>query len=182
MLYIEFFKNIFSKLTNKMELKEFLKEFRQESDSTKKLFSFLTDKSLYQKVNKEGRDIGQIAWHIIVSVGEIGTKMGLKINCPPEDSIPIYNEAEIKTAYINASNSLNNEIEKNWTDATLNEEIEAYGETWKKGVFLSMLIKHEIHHRGQLTVLMRQAGLMVPGVFGPSKEEWGNFGVNPPSY
>jgi uncharacterized damage-inducible protein DinB len=26
--------------------------------------------------------------------------------------------------------------------------------------------------RGQLTVLMRQADLKVPGVYGPSKEEW----------
>jgi uncharacterized damage-inducible protein DinB len=33
------------------------------------------------------------------------------------------------------------------------------------------LVRHLIHHRGQLIVLMREAGLIVPGVYGPSREE-----------
>ena len=32
------------------------------------------------------------------------------------------------------------------------------------------LLHHEIHHRGQMTVLMRQAGLKLPGVYGPSAD------------
>lgn len=35
--------------------------------------------------------------------------------------------------------------------------------------------------RGQLTVLMRQAGLPVSGVYGPSKEEGGQFGMEAPN-
>lgn len=31
-----------------------------------------------------------------------------------------------------------------------------------------------------MTVLMRQAGLVVPGIYGPSKEEWANFGMESP--
>ena len=42
---------------------------------------------------------------------------------------------------------------------------------------LSALIRHEAHHRGQMTVLMRQAGLTVPGVYGPSREEWVAYGM-----
>jgi uncharacterized damage-inducible protein DinB len=40
-------------------------------------------------------------------------------------------------------------------------------------------MSHEIHHRGQMTVLMRQAGLKVPGVYGPSREEWTAYGMPP---
>jgi len=29
-------------------------------------------------------------------------------------------------------------------------------------------------------VLMRQAGLRVPGVYGPAKEEWESYGMEPP--
>jgi uncharacterized damage-inducible protein DinB len=47
-----------------------------------------------------------------------------------------------------------------------------YGERWRKGTVLSALIKHQAHHRGQLTILMRNEGLTVPGIYGPSKEEW----------
>jgi uncharacterized damage-inducible protein DinB len=34
-----------------------------------------------------------------------------------------------------------------------------------------MMIDHQTHHRGQMTVLLRQAGLTVPGVMGPTKEQ-----------
>jgi uncharacterized damage-inducible protein DinB len=30
-----------------------------------------------------------------------------------------------------------------------------------------------------MTVLMRQAGLKVPGIYGPSREEWSQFGMPP---
>lgn len=50
-----------------------------------------------------------------------------------------------------------------------------------KAALLSLFIKHLIHHRGQMTVLMRQAGLKVPGVYGPSKEKWSQMGMDAPS-
>jgi uncharacterized damage-inducible protein DinB len=45
---------------------------------------------------------------------------------------------------------------------------------------LQILIRHEIHHRAQMTVLMRQAGLKVPGIYGPSRDEWQAMGMTPP--
>lgn len=42
-----------------------------------------------------------------------------------------------------------------------------YGEIWARGLTLFYLITHQAHHRGQMTVLMRQAGLPVPGIYGP---------------
>jgi uncharacterized damage-inducible protein DinB len=52
-----------------------------------------------------------------------------------------------------------------------------YGMTWTKGTVLVSLITHQAHHRGQMTVLMRQAGLKVPGVYGPAREEWAAMGM-----
>jgi uncharacterized damage-inducible protein DinB len=57
--------------------------------------------------------------------------------------------------------------------------VEMYAERWRKGQVLSVLIRHQCHHRGQMTVLMRQAGLRVPGVSGPSREEWATWGMQP---
>ena len=59
----------------------------------------------------------------------------------------------------------------------MNTEDEMYGEKWNRGTTLQILIKHQAHHRGQLTVLMRMAGLKVHGVYGPSKEEWIAYGM-----
>jgi hypothetical protein len=30
-------------------------------------------------------------------------------------------------------------------------------------------------------VLMRQAGLEIPGLYGPSRQEWAAFGMKPPA-
>jgi uncharacterized damage-inducible protein DinB len=71
-------------------------------------------------------------------------------------------------------------VAKCWSDETLQIEDDMYGEMWKRGKTLGSLINHEIHHRGQMTVLMRQAGLKVPGIYGPSKDEWAQYGMKPP--
>jgi uncharacterized damage-inducible protein DinB len=42
---------------------------------------------------------------------------------------------------------------------------------------LQALISHEIHHRGQMAVPRRQAGLQVPGIYGPAREEWEAYGM-----
>ena len=55
-----------------------------------------------------------------------------------------------------------------------------YGESWKRGFTLDVLVRHQTHHRGQMTVLMRQAGLRVPGVCGPAREDWAAYGQSPP--
>jgi uncharacterized damage-inducible protein DinB len=55
-----------------------------------------------------------------------------------------------------------------------------YGQQWQRGTTLMTVQMHESHHRGQITVLMRQAGLKVPGVVGPAKEDWRQFGMEPP--
>jgi len=55
-----------------------------------------------------------------------------------------------------------------------------YGEMWTIETVLKVLFTHQIHHRGQMTVLMRQAGLKVPGLYGPAKEEWAEFGGQAP--
>jgi len=52
-----------------------------------------------------------------------------------------------------------------------------YGEMWNRGTTLGVIITHQIHHRAQLTVVMRLLGLKVPGIYGPAKEEWKNFGM-----
>ena len=70
-------------------------------------------------------------------------------------------------------------VRAGWTDAQLTDTIPMYGEMWTKAGVLGALISHQCHHRGQMTVLMRQAGLRVPGIYGPSREEWGAFGAEP---
>ena len=157
----------------------FLNDWKNESELTLKVLKSLNDQSLSQKVSPEGRTLGFLAWHIVLTLGEMGSKSGIAIKAPPEDTPPPAKVAEIIEAYQNASQSLLNHIKNNWNDSTLQEMVDMYGEQWKRGTALSALVKHEIHHRAQMTILMRQANLPVPGVYGPSKEEWSQYGMPP---
>jgi len=106
-------------------------------------------------------------------------RVGFKFDGPTEKD-PVPKTADMIDVYKKYAESLMNQIKADWTDETLEQEDDMYGMKWKRGLTLRILINHEIHHRGQLTVLMRQAGLKVPGVFGPAKEEWADNGMPEP--
>jgi len=159
------------------KVSEFLQDWKKESETTLKILSNLTDDSLKQKVTPEGRDIAYIAWHIVITVGEMMNKGGLSVEAPAEDSDPPAAASEIKNKYDSAAKSLSSEVEAKWSDAMMSDELDLYGEKWKRAFLCEALVKHEIHHRAQLTVLMRQAGLKVPGSYGPSREEWSKYGM-----
>lgn len=163
-----------------ISIEQFKQEWQAESDNTRKIFSALTDESLKQPVTEGHRTLGRVAWHIIQTLPEMGGRTGLKVDGPAEDA-PVPASAEkIKHAYDTAAKSLLEQVTENWTDETLNMEDDMYGQKWKRGLSLYILFKHELHHRAQMTVLMRQAGLTVPGIYGPAKEEWSQYGAAPP--
>ncbi|MHB9029795.1 MAG: DinB family protein [Candidatus Latescibacterota bacterium] len=156
---------------------DFLAEWKTERAATLKLMEALTDASLAQKVYDEGRTLGYLAWHLPLCVVEMANRAGLGLSGPAENADAPESAAEIAAAYRSASEQLAEKVGANWTDAALEEEMNMYGENWKKGFILSVLVAHEVHHRGQMTVLMRQAGLRVTGVYGPAREEWAAYGM-----
>jgi uncharacterized damage-inducible protein DinB len=156
---------------------DFIKDWRQETTSTLRIFRTLTNASLSQKVTPEGRSLGFLAWHITTSLGEMSGRTGLHVTAPGNDTPMPSSAADIAGAYLSAARSVGDEIQEHWNDASLMEEVEMYGEKWKRGFALASLLRHQTHHRGQMTVLMRQAGLPVPGVCGPSREEWAQWGM-----
>lgn len=157
----------------------FLKDCEVETSGTLKMLNTLTADSLKQKVYDEGRTLSQLAWHIIITWGEMTRKAGIEVDGPTDEIENPDNIEEFIKIYKSLTKSATSFIEKNWTNEMLSEKIDMYGEKWKRGFMLQVLIRHEIHHRGQLTVLMRQAGLKVPGIYGPSKEEWAAYGMPP---
>jgi len=161
-------------------LNEFFRDWEYESQSTIKMLSYLTDESLKQKVTPEGRSLGFLGWHLIETLSEMPGRTGLKIFSPDLNHYNTASADHISECYKNASDSLVENLKDNWNDETLLREDDMYGEKWKRGFTLFCLITHQTHHRGQMTVLMRQAGLQVNGVYGPSKEEWLAFGMQAP--
>ncbi len=161
-------------------LSAFLQTWNKESELTERILYSLTDDSLTQSVTPQDRTVGRLAWHIVTTIPEMMSKTGLVLETIGEDA-PVPNTAkELADCYRETSKAMVTAIQNQWNDQTLLEERDMYGESWTIGVTLNVLIYHQIHHRGQMTILMRQAGLRVPGIYGPSREEWSEYGVEPP--
>ena len=160
-------------------IEDFLGVWQIESDATLKVFRTLTDESLGQRVTPDGRTLGFIAWHITGSLTYTLGEVGMPIAAVSEkDPLPASASA-IAAAFDTCAKAVAEAVRDNWTDAQLFDYIPIFGQSWTKGMVLASLIAHSCHHRGQMTVLMRQAGLKVPGVYGPSREEWANYAMVP---
>jgi len=161
------------------KIDDFLKAWAWETESTLKILDALSDESLDSRVGPEGRSLGRIAWHITQTLPEMCNQTGLEVVGPAEEDPIPPSAGEISARFKEAAESLGAEVRGKWTDATLEEEDDMYGMPWSRGQTLTALVGHQNHHRGQMTVLMRQAGLKVPGIYGPAKEEWAEHGMPP---
>lgn len=157
-------------------IEDFQKDWAYEAESTSKILRSLTDASLAQKATPDGRSLGFLGWHLTQSLGEMLGQVGLSVDGPGQDEECPTSAAALADAYENAARSVTEQV-GTWNDETLLQEDNLYGETWARGLTLFYLIAHQAHHRGQMTVLMRMAGVPVPGVYGPSKEEWAAMGA-----
>ena len=163
---------------------DFLACWQEESRKTLEVFQAIPDGALATSVTPQHRDLRRLGWHLVESLIEMPGHFGVAIEGAGliQDGFivaPPASMTEISEAYAKASASLAQAL-GSWKDANLETEDTLYGETWKRGFTLFVLVTHQTHHRAQMTVLMRQAGLGVPGIYGPAKEGWATYGMEAP--
>ncbi|HLO65774.1 MAG TPA: DinB family protein [Holophaga sp.] len=156
----------------------------EETEKTLQILDALPEAALDTRVAEGFRDLRRMAWHLVETRLEMPGHLGLRVKgCHllqgPFIQDPPATLGEIRATFAEAAASLDEAL-ATWTDADLDREDELYGETWRRGRTFMVLVVHEIHHRGQMTVLMRQAGLPVPGIYGPAKEGWAAYNVEAP--
>jgi uncharacterized damage-inducible protein DinB len=158
---------------------DFADEWQVERTNTIKVLQELTDESLSQAIVPGGRTLGFLGWHLAQTFAEMMGHTGLEPDGPAADEPVPTRASEILAAYQVASASVLQQVTAGWSDDMMDHELNMYGRSFRRGFVLEMLIRHEAHHRGQMTVLMRQAGLKVPGPYGPAREEWAAMGMAP---
>jgi uncharacterized damage-inducible protein DinB len=152
-------------------------QWKYETDQTLKVMRGLSDRSLGQAVVPGGRTLGFLAWHVTVALPVSMAQAGVQSAGPGHDAPVPTTAAEIAEAFERAAGSLAEAVKESWSDEKLPEPVNYFGRQMPAGMVLEAVIRHLAHHRGQMTVLMRQAGLAIPGVYGPSKEDWEAMGM-----
>lgn len=161
-------------------LQEFALDWAHHRGDTLRLLAALDDAALARRVDAQGRTLGRIAWHLVQTLPEMLGHAGIAVPGPAQDAPVPATAAALREAYDKASAAVVPAVEAAWSGLDLAGTIPMYGQEWPRRLVLSGLMYHESHHRGQMTVLMRQAGLKVPGVFGPAREEWAAYGMPVP--
>ncbi|QJD82931.1 DinB family protein [Cohnella herbarum] len=159
-------------------IEDFATEWSSEAELTASVLDALTDDSLGQEVIEGRRTLGQIAWHLVRSLHYM-TSLGLVFDAHSGGESAPASAALIASEYRRISRDLLHAVRTQWNDETLRESVMIYNEAWLNGSSLRYTIMHQTHHRGQMTVLMRQAGLRLPNVYGPTYETWIEQGIAP---
>ncbi|WP_256005446.1 MULTISPECIES: DinB family protein [Pedobacter] len=159
---------------------DFLENWKYETESTLKLLNHITEETRATLVHEHVRSLERLAWHLTQTITEMGHKAGLFAEDPLEH-LPVPGSfTDLISVYADYAAQIAKAIPLKWTDSVLAEKVNMYGDEWTKGTVLHILITHQSHHRGQMTVIMRILGLPVPGLYGPSKEEWAEIGMTAP--
>jgi len=159
---------------------DFIKEWNWEATLTQKVLDGLTDDSLNQQVYSDGRTLGRIVWHLTTNIPEYLAHFGFNINKVENAASVPTSAKDIAETFRTVSVQAAKVIEQQWTDKSLSQVQNAFGREESNAKILVGLIKHIVHHRGQATILIRQAGLKPFGVYGPPKEDWIHLGVDKP--
>ena len=150
---------------------DFLADCSVATKGTLQALEALTDDKLGQAITEGHNTLGWLGWHLAGSPIFFGGQLGLNV-VPVGDmrTVPAH-ASEIVDGYRKITENITNEVKQNLTDENIVENVDSAFGSIPRGALLRSMIDHQTHHRGQMTVLLRQAGLPVPGVMGPTKEQ-----------
>jgi uncharacterized damage-inducible protein DinB len=116
----------------------------------------------------KGWTMGSLIWHICISerwfcVDIIGAEPAAE-NPVPADRQPD-TVAEMMASF-HISHAALIEVVASKDDAWFDEVVDFYGNPWTRLDLLHLMFRHEVHHRGQLSMLMMVAGGLPPTIYG----------------
>ncbi|MFC4386268.1 DinB family protein [Gracilibacillus marinus] len=151
------------------KIEDFIIEWDVAAAGTLRVLEAMTDEKLNQAIVEGHSTLGWLGWHLATAPAFFGGLVGLTLQSGNPKDVPT-SANSIVEAYRQIAEDVKTEASK-LSEAELVAEIDSFKGKTTRGALLRALIDHQTHHRGQMTVLLRQAGLEVPGVMGPTKEE-----------
>lgn len=150
-----------------------LRIWDHENASTIKVLKAIPNAHITLKPHPRGWKLRDLAWHLVTSERWFCTgPLGITAPGPdpaPKDRPP--NSGAAMAAAREASHAALASAVREKGAAWLDQEVDMYGTRMSREEVLRLMLRHEAHHRGQLSVFLRLAGAKVPGVYGPSADE-----------
>ena len=156
-----------------------IQELEMEAATTRRVLERVPDGKMDWKPAEKSRTLGQLAMHIAQTPGSVAS---LAASNPA--SLPTFggpdpsaaNAGELLAA-LDASVAQAKATLAGMDDAALTESwsVKAGDRTVfsapRIGFLRSIMLNHWYHHRGQLSVYLRELGVPLPSIYGPSADE-----------
>ncbi|MBQ0138806.1 MAG: DinB family protein [Kurthia sp.] len=150
-------------------IEDFIADWNESSAGTLKAIRALEDDKLNQAIVVGHSTLGWLSWHLVGAMSFFGASAGLLVPIQGRPDEQPTTVEELAQGYEKNAAEIVEGATK-FTDADLEKYVDAFGQRQQIGKLLRKMIDHQTHHRGQMTVLIRQAGLIVPPIMGPTQE------------
>jgi uncharacterized damage-inducible protein DinB len=154
-----------------------IQELEQEAQSTRRVLERVPGDRLTWKPHEKSMSLGQLALHVATIPGNIASLTQLSQFQVPQFVQPsAASTAELIPAF-EESIAKAREILNSMDDAALakifrivdgEREVVAMP---VGAVLRTIMLNHWYHHRGQLSVYLRELGVLLPSIYGPSADE-----------
>jgi uncharacterized damage-inducible protein DinB len=155
-----------------------LQELEEEARTTRRVLERVPDNKLTWRPHEKARTLGELAMHVAMVPGAVAELIASASPAQvPQFTDPTTENASELVPTLEDSIAKAKRVLGSVDDATLRE-------TWRmmqgeREVFAvprvallrSIMLNHWYHHRGQLTVYLRELDVPIPSIYGPSGDE-----------
>jgi uncharacterized damage-inducible protein DinB len=154
-----------------------IQELEQEAKTTRRVLERVPGDKLAWKPHPKSMSLGQLALHVATTPGGVAEITQKNPFPAPQFTQPSATSAAELVPTLEQSVARAKEILRAMDDASLttiwrvmdgDREVMAVP---IGGVLRSIMLNHWYHHRGQLSVYLRELNVPVPSIYGPSADE-----------
>jgi uncharacterized damage-inducible protein DinB len=155
----------------------FLQELEHEAKTTRRVLERVPDNQLGWRPHHKARTLGELALHVASTPGAVATLATQSEIQPPEFKDPSPKSAAELIPALDESVATAKSLLEKMDDGTLNGlwRIKRNGKELmaipRAALLRSIMLNHWYHHRGQLSVYLRELGVPIPSIYGPSADE-----------
>lgn len=158
-------------------LQHLLGSFEREQATTMRVLKALPKEKSELRPHSMCKTARELAWMFVLEQGalEKGLTSGFDWSKPPAFPPPPEAYGEVLATF-EKGNGRVLELLRGLTDADLTRPVQFFTAPGKIGDvpmhdFLWLMLKDQVHHRGQFSIYLRMADAKVPSIYGPTADE-----------
>jgi len=154
-----------------------LQEFDNEAKTTRRVLERVPDNQLGWRPHEKARTLGELALHVAGTPGAVATLAAQSEIQAPNFTDPVPKSASELIPALEESIATAKRLLGSMDDAALSAKWRMMRDgrevlSIPRVAFLrSIMLNHWYHHRGQLSVYLRELGVPIPSIYGPSADE-----------